>query len=91
MADIDGPADPSVTEKDPAKHAAEHKRLRAEVCKDKAETRNCIRWEKLDPIDAEMKAIDIEIAKGKRTLVDADARFQKADEPREPQVQPWPT
>ena len=88
MADIDGPADPSVTEKDPARHAAEHKRLRAEVCKDKAETRNCIRWEKIDPIDAEMKAIDIEIAKGKRPLVEADARFQKADGRANPKFNP---
>lgn len=39
----------------------ELKRLRAEACKDKAETRSCIKWLKIEPIDAETKAIDIEI------------------------------
>jgi cytochrome c551/c552 len=84
MAAIDGPPDPIVTEKDPTKLAAEKKRLREEACKDKADTRNCIKWLKIEPVDAEQKALEIDIAKRKRGLVDAQLRFEKADQRANP-------
>src|SRR5262249_11264619 len=62
MAAIDGPSDPIVTEKDPLKAEAERARLRGDACKGKEDTRSCIKWTKIEPIDAELKAIDIEIS-----------------------------
>ncbi len=88
MASFDGPTDPVITEKDPVKQEAERKRVRTELCKDKADTRNCIKWSKIEPIDNELKGIEIEIAKRKRTLVDADLRLQKADSRANPKLDP---
>jgi cytochrome c551/c552 len=88
MAAIDGPADPIITEKDPAKQEAERQKVRTELCKDKADTRSCIKWFKIEPVDNELKAIEIEISKNKRTLVDADLRFQKADSRANPKLDP---
>jgi mono/diheme cytochrome c family protein len=78
MAAIDGPADPPLTESDAAKRVEERKRLRAQVCKDKADTRNCIQWIKLEPVDLELKAIDVELAKSRRVLTDAELRESNA-------------
>jgi cytochrome c551/c552 len=88
MASIDGPVDPIVTEKDPAKQEAERKRLREEVCKSKEDTRTCIKWLKIEPIDAELKAIDIDISKRRRPLADAELRHEKADARAKPKFNP---
>lgn len=88
MAAIDGPADPIITEKDPAKQEAERQKVRTELCKDKADTRSCIKWFKIEPVDNELKAIEIEISKKKRVLVDAELRFQKADSRANPKFDP---
>jgi len=88
MVAIDGPPEPIVTGKDAAANEVEKKRLVGELCKAQADTRNCIKWLKIEPIDAELKTIDIEIAKRKRTLSEADLRLQKADERANPKFNP---
>lgn len=88
MADIDGPSEPVIGEKDPVKQEAERKRVRAELCKGKEDTRSCIKWLRIEPVDAEMKAIDIEIAKRKRALGEAEIRAQKADDRAHPKFNP---
>lgn len=88
MASIDGPADPVVTEKDPAKQEAERSRLRNEACKGKEDTRSCIKWLKIEPIDAELKAIEIDVSKRRRPLADAELRHEKADARANPKFNP---
>jgi cytochrome c2 len=79
MAAIDGPADPVVAEKDPEKRDAAVKQARAEACAGKEDTRNCLRWLKLEPVDVKLKAITLAISKAKRTLADAEERFKNAE------------
>ncbi|MBK8256201.1 MAG: c-type cytochrome [Polyangiaceae bacterium] len=88
MSDIDGPADPILTEKDPVKADAERKRIRGELCKGKEDTRSCIKWLKIEPVDAEAKSIEIDIAKRRRTLGDAELRFTRAGERAKPKFDP---
>lgn len=88
MARIDGPADPPLSEKDPVKRADEQKRERERVCKGHEDTRNCITWLKIGPVDAESKALDIEIAKQRRKLSDAELREQKANAKAHPTFDP---
>jgi cytochrome c2 len=78
MGKIDGPADPPLSEKDPVKRGDEKKRERERVCKGQEETRNCILWLQLEPVDTELKALEVEISKRKRPLVDAQLRSDKA-------------
>ncbi len=78
MGKIDGPGEPTLSEKDPIKRAAEKTKLRNDACKGKEDTRNCILWQKLEPVDNELKSIDVEVSKQRRTLVDAELREQKA-------------
>src|SRR5262245_8385634 len=78
MSKIDGPADPLLSEKDPAKREDEKKRERERVCKGQEQTRNCILWLQLEPVDAELKALEVEISKKKRPLADAQLRNDKA-------------
>jgi hypothetical protein len=85
MGKIDGPADPQPSEKDPAKRAEERKRERERVCKGQEETRNCIQWQKLEPVDAELKTIEVEVAKRRRTLGDAELRADKAKSRAKPE------
>ncbi|MFO0758339.1 MAG: c-type cytochrome [Byssovorax sp.] len=85
MGKIDGPAEPTLSEKDPVKRAEERKRERERVCKGQEETRNCIQWLSLEPVDAELKSIDVEVAKRKRTLVDAELRADKAKSRAKPE------
>ncbi len=85
MNKIDGPADPQLTEKDAVKRDAERKRERDRVCQGNEQTRNCIQWQKLDPVDAEMKAIEVEVAKRRRTLTDAELRADKAKSRAKPE------
>ena len=87
MARIDGPAEPPLTEKDPVKRADERKRERERVCQATPDTRSCITWLKLEPVDPEIKALDVEISKSKRFLVDADLRWQKADKKARPKFE----
>jgi cytochrome c551/c552 len=84
MDKVDGPADPPLSEKDPIKRNDERKRERTRACQGKEETRSCISWLKLEPVDLEIKAIDVEIAKQKRFLTDAELRAQKAEEKAHP-------
>lgn len=88
MARIDGPADPPLTEKDPVKRAEEKTRERTRVCQGKEDTRNCIIWLKLEPVDAEHKQLDVEIAKRRRGLADAELRAGKAEERAHPKFSP---
>ncbi|HEY4117738.1 MAG TPA: c-type cytochrome [Byssovorax sp.] len=78
MANVDGPADPPLDERDPQKRAEERKRERERVCQGKEDTRNCIIWLKLEPVDAELKSIEVDIAKRRRVLTDAELRESKA-------------
>ncbi len=75
MAAIDGPADPAANEKDATKKAE----ARKAVCGGHDDTRNCIQWLALDPVDLELKALDVEVAKRRRTLTDAELRADKAE------------
>lgn len=79
MALIDGPPEPQLSEKDPKARAEEQKRERERVCQATPDTRNCITWLRLEPVDLELKAIDVEIAKRRRPLTDAEQRNVKAD------------
>jgi cbb3-type cytochrome oxidase cytochrome c subunit len=88
MARIDGPADPPLSAKDPQKRAEEAKKERARVCAGREETRNCIQWLKLDPVDAELKALEVEISKRKRDLMDAELRAGKAEDRANPKFNP---
>jgi cytochrome c2 len=88
MGRIEGPADARSTAKDPVKAAEEKAKLRAEACKGHEDTRNCIQWLKLEPVDLELKAIEVEISKARRTLSDAELRAQKADDRANPKFNP---
>ena len=79
MVAVDGPAEPALSEKDPQKRAEERTKERARVCAGREDTRSCIRWNKLDPVDAEFKAIEVEIAKNRRALGDAELRAARAE------------
>src|SRR6185437_11297261 len=72
MARIDGPADPTISESDPKKRDEERKQAREKVCQGHEDTRTCTTWLKLEPVDLEIKSLDVDISKAKRFLVDAD-------------------
>ncbi|MFS8069852.1 MAG: hypothetical protein ACMG6S_26095, partial [Byssovorax sp.] len=80
MSAIDGPLDPAANEKDATKRAD----ARKAVCAAHPETRNCIQWLALDPVDLELKALDVEVAKNRRALTDAELRADKATERANP-------
>lgn len=80
MAKIDGPLDPEASEKDATKKTD----ARKAVCSGQPETRNCIQWLALDPVDLELKALDVEVAKRRRALTDAELRSSKAEERAKP-------
>ncbi len=88
MAKIDGPPDPPLTEKDPARRDEEKKRERARVCQGHEDTRNCILWLKLEPVDAELKAVELDISKRRRALADAELRMDKAEARARPKFDP---
>ncbi len=79
MGAIDGPADPAINEKDADKRAAARTAERERVCKGAEDTRNCLTWLKLEPVDLELKSLDVEVSKRRRTLTDAEIREQKAE------------
>jgi cytochrome c551/c552 len=84
MERVDGPVEPQLSEKDPDKRAEERKRERERVCQGKEDTRNCLLWVKLEPVDAELKTIDLEVTKRKRPLTDADLRATTAESRAKP-------
>jgi cytochrome c551/c552 len=88
MAAIDGPAEPTVAEKDPAKREAMVQQLRTEACAGKEDTRNCIKWLKIEPADAKLKAVTLAVSKAKRPLVEAEERFTNADAKAHPKFDP---
>ncbi len=88
MARIDGPADPPLSEKDPGKRNDEKKRERERVCKGHEDTRTCIGWLKIEPVDAEIKSLDVEISKQRRFLEDAKLRAEKAEAKANPKFDP---
>ncbi len=88
MTKVDGPADPPLTEKDPVKRADERKRERAKACQGNEDTRSCITWLKLEPVDLEIKALDVDISKARRFVVDAEIRSQKAEQKARPKFDP---
>lgn len=80
MNAIDGPLDPAASEKDATKRAD----ARKAACAAHPDTRNCIQWLALDPVDLEIKALDVEVAKNRRSLTDAELRSDKATERANP-------
>ncbi len=88
MRAIDGPHEPIVSEKDPAKADAALQAARAAACAPEPETRNCVKWLLLGPVDVEHKQLTIAVNKAKRPLLDAELRFAKAKERAEPSFDP---
>ena len=88
MARIDGPLEPPLLEKDPEKRIEEQGRERARVCQGHEDTRNCLLWLKIEPVDAELKAVEVDIAKRRRVLADAEIRMGKAEERARPKLDP---
>jgi cytochrome c2 len=86
MTRIDGPADPAPNEKDEKAQA----KMRADACgaQGARETRHCIQWIDLDPIDLELAAIERNIAKAERPVDDAKLRLTKADNKAHPKLDP---
>jgi cytochrome c551/c552 len=74
MAKIDGPADPAGTEKD-EKIALKKRKDACAVWPESAETRHCIQWIALDPLDQEEAGIDRTLAKLERPVQDAQIRL----------------
>jgi cytochrome c2 len=68
--------------------AEDEKKAKAAACVGKEDTRNCIKWLKLEPVDTELKALEIALGKQRRTLVDAELRASKADERANPKIDP---
>jgi cytochrome c2 len=77
MAKLDGPADPAGTEKD-EKLALQARKDACAAWPESAETRHCIRWIDLDPLDQEEAAIDRGVAKLERPVSDAQIRLSTA-------------
>ncbi len=88
MSAIDGPVEPTVAEKDPAKREAAQQAARLQACGGHEDTRNCIKWLQLGPSDAKMKSVVLAVAKAKRPLVDADERLKNAEAKAHPAFQP---
>ncbi|HEX9296736.1 MAG TPA: hypothetical protein VF881_12915 [Polyangiaceae bacterium] len=86
MTRIDGPADPAPSEKDEKLQGKQ----RAEVCAASGarDTRHCLQWLDLDPVDTEIAALDRAIAKAERPMEDAKLRLTKADEKAHPKLDP---
>ncbi|HEY3593148.1 MAG TPA: hypothetical protein VGL13_04720, partial [Polyangiaceae bacterium] len=86
MARIEGPADPAVNEKDDSVAA----KLRGAACQlpDLRETRRCIQWLDLDPVDNELGNLDRAIAKAERPVEDARLRLDKGEERAHPKLNP---
>jgi cytochrome c2 len=86
MIRIDGPQDPAAGEKDEKVQA----KLRADACAvpGSRETRHCIQWLDLDPVDLELAALDRSIAKAERPVEDAKLRLTKADQKANPKLDP---
>jgi cytochrome c2 len=74
MAKLDGPQDPAAGEKD-EKTAIKERKDACAAWPEPGETRHCIQWLELDPIDKEEGAIDRTIAKLERPIVDAQIRL----------------
>jgi cytochrome c2 len=77
MAKLDGPADPAGTEKD-EKVALKKRTETCAAWSDSTETRHCIQWIDLDPLDQEEAAIDRNLAKLERPVTDAQIRLTTA-------------
>jgi cytochrome c2 len=74
MAQIDGPSDPAGQEKD-EKIVLKKRKDACAAWPDSRETRRCIQWTDLDPIDQEEAAIDRNLAKLERPVADAQIRL----------------
>ncbi|HKQ71899.1 MAG TPA: c-type cytochrome [Polyangiaceae bacterium] len=86
MTRIDGPSDPASSERD----EKIQQKLRADVCgsAEAKQTRHCIQWIELDPVDSELAVLERGIAKGERPVEDAKLRLSKADERSRPALDP---
>jgi cytochrome c2 len=86
MARLEGPADPAANEKDGKLIV----KLRTDACKAPAvrETRRCIQWLDLDPVDNELAGLDRAIAKAERPVEDAKLRLDKGQERAQPKLNP---
>src|SRR6185503_1547876 len=84
MTRIDGPQDPAAGEKDEKVQA----KMRADACgvPGARETRHCIQWMDLDPVDLELASLDRAIAKAERPVEDAKLRLTKADQKANPKL-----
>ena len=88
MANIDGPQDPRVSAEDASKMAAARHAARVKACTGHEDTRNCLKWLKLEPVDQQVKKLELAISKAKRPLADAQLRYDKALRRAEPKFDP---
>jgi len=88
MSAIDGPGEPMVAEKEPAKRDAAIEQARKAACTGREETRNCVKWLQIEPADAKFKAVSLAVSKAKRPLVEAEERFKNADAKAHPKFDP---
>ncbi len=88
MSAIDGPSEPLITEKDPAKRDAMLTAARASACQDKADTRNCLKWLVIAPAASKITAVSIAVSKVKRAVTDAELRLARAEERANPKFDP---
>lgn len=89
MAKLDGPMDPAGSEKD--EKAAFHKRQgTCATWPDSGETRHCIQWLELDPIDQEEAILDRNLAKLERPGQDAQLRLSVGEARANPKFEASP-
>jgi cytochrome c2 len=74
MAKLDGPQDPAGGEKD-EKAALKKRKDTCAAWPEAGDTRHCIQWIDLDPVDQEESSIDRTLAKLERPVVDAQLRL----------------
>lgn len=88
MREIDGPAEPRVVAADARELEKLRDAARQEACEGKDDTRNCISWLKLSPIDRELKQLTVAVSKAQRPKLDAALRLAKAEQRAEPTFDP---
>ncbi|MBI4701422.1 MAG: hypothetical protein HY744_09720, partial [Deltaproteobacteria bacterium] len=84
LAAIDGPDEPALTAGDPAGQERERRDKRALACAGRHETRTCLRWLELDPVDVELGRIDAALARAERPVDEARKRVEQARRRAEP-------
>jgi cytochrome c2 len=90
MAEIDGPPDPAAGVKDEKAALAARKDVCAHGEGNLLDTRHCIQWVQLDPLNQEAAFVDRQLAKLERPLVDAKLRLDVAEHRAEPKFEASP-